>query len=244
MANQWFKFYGGEYLSDPKIGRLSPAERSCWITLLSMASMSDDGIIKYLDIDDLLEKSGIHHNPYNEGDWEKCQNVLVKLSQMKMLSVDDKESIIQIINWSKRQEYNMTIAERVAKHRQNKKCNKNVTIDVTNVTTEESRIEENRIENNIYKQISYLQKLPDNDIEEFNKRFDCSKKAIQSKAEDLVNYCKSKGKVYKDYRAFLLNALKKDFPERNKQIPQVYIQQPKIEVPKGTLEKYKPNFLK
>lgn len=77
MANQWFKFYGGEYLSDPKIGRLSPAERSCWITLLSMASMSDRGIIKYLDTDDLLEKSGIRHNPYNEGDWEKCQNVLV-----------------------------------------------------------------------------------------------------------------------------------------------------------------------
>jgi hypothetical protein len=146
MANQWFKFYGGEYLSDPKIGRLSPAERSCWITLLSMASMSDEGIIKYLDTDDLLEKSGIRHNPYNEGDWEKCQNVLVKFSQMKMISVDDKESMIRVINWEKRQEHNLTVAERVAKSREKKKCNENVTIDVTNVTSEDNRIEENRID--------------------------------------------------------------------------------------------------
>lgn len=61
---------------------------------------------------------------------------------------------------------------------------------------------------------SYLQEIPTQDLFEFYQRFDCSKKALISKGEDLYNYCKSKGKVYKDYKALLLNALKKDFPER------------------------------
>ena len=40
-------------------------------------------------------------------------------------------------------------------------------------------------------------------------------KDLKSKAESLFLYCKSKGRTYKDYRAFLLNALKKDFKEKS-----------------------------
>jgi len=119
MANTWFKFYGGEYMSDAKIGRLDPAERSCWITLLCLASMSDSGVIKYLSIEDLLIKSGIKWDPYNTGDWEKCQNVLVKFSQMKMIKVSTDESSIKIINWAKRQERTaQTPYERTKKYRE------------------------------------------------------------------------------------------------------------------------------
>lgn len=62
--------------------------------------------------------------------------------------------------------------------------------------------------------MEYLKNLPTQDLFEFYKRFDCSKKALISKGEDLYNYCKAKGKRYSDYRAMLLNALKKDFQER------------------------------
>ena len=61
----------------------------------------------------------------------------------------------------------------------------------------------------------YLSKLPTEDLEEFTKRFVATEKEILSKAEDLVLYCERTGKKYKDYRAFLLNALKKDFKERS-----------------------------
>jgi hypothetical protein len=57
MVNQWFKFYGGEYLSDPKMDRLTVQERSCWLTLLCMGSQSS-GIIKYLSPESLITKSG------------------------------------------------------------------------------------------------------------------------------------------------------------------------------------------
>ena len=213
MANQWFKFYGGEYLSDPKIGRLSPAERSCWITLLSMASMSDDGTVRYLDIDDLLEKSGIHHNPYNEGDWEKCQNVLIKFSQMKMISVEDKESMIKVINWEKRQEHNMTVAERVAKHRaQKREVQDDVTIDVTNVTSEENRIEENRIDNtkSIYGEFQNVKLKP----EEHQKLIESlGEKNTNILIEELSTGIASKGYKYKSHYATLLNWARRKYQE-------------------------------
>jgi len=60
----------------------------------------------------------------------------------------------------------------------------------------------------------YLKEIPEEDLEEMYNRFDCDKRAICSKAESLHLYCQSKGRVYKNYRALLLNALKKDYPER------------------------------
>jgi hypothetical protein len=144
MANQWFKFYGGEYLSDPKIERLSPLERSCWITILCMASMGNSGVIEFLTVESLLNRSGIQFDPYHPEEWEKALSVLVKFKNLKMIDTNE-EGRITVKNWEKRQEHNLTVAERVAKHRENKKGNKNVTTNVTNVTTEENRIEENRI---------------------------------------------------------------------------------------------------
>lgn len=61
---------------------------------------------------------------------------------------------------------------------------------------------------------SYLKEIPEEDIKEFYTRFDTSISAIKSKAESLLLYCQSKGRTYKNYKAFLLNALKKDFSER------------------------------
>lgn len=62
--------------------------------------------------------------------------------------------------------------------------------------------------------MSFLKEIPEEKLEEMYQKFDCDKKAIKSKAEDLYNYCQAKGKVYKNYHALLLNALKKDFKER------------------------------
>lgn len=63
--------------------------------------------------------------------------------------------------------------------------------------------------------VSYLSKIPAEDMAGFVKRFIATEKEIKSKAEDLLLYCQSKRKVYANYRSFLLNALKKDFKERD-----------------------------
>ena len=63
--------------------------------------------------------------------------------------------------------------------------------------------------------ISYLQNIPQTDVTEFVHRFELTEKQLTSKAEDLVNYCKQHGVRYKNYKAFLFNAVKKDFKTRS-----------------------------
>lgn len=154
MANQWFKFYGGEYLSDPKIDRLSPAERSCWLTLLCLASMSNkNGVIEYIDEHTLLKKSGVEQDVYGDDNtYDNTIGVITTFQKMNMLMQID-ENTIQLSNWDKRQSMSMTGYERVKKHRENKKKlpndNKMITHDNANdnIRIEENRIEENRIHN-------------------------------------------------------------------------------------------------
>jgi hypothetical protein len=65
-----------------------------------------------------------------------------------------------------------------------------------------------------YVQLSYLINIPEDDISEFTKFFECSPKDVRIKAEGLHDYCKSKGKTYKDYKALLRGALRRDFGVR------------------------------
>jgi hypothetical protein len=65
----------------------------------------------------------------------------------------------------------------------------------------------------------YLSQLPEGDVKEFTTRFDASPRDIKNKAESLSLYCESRGKKYSNYKAFLLNALKKDFKERVRVVP-------------------------
>ena len=60
MANQWFKLYGSEYLSDPKMKSLTACERSCWLSLLCYASVSSvEGEVMYLTEKQLMLDAGV-----------------------------------------------------------------------------------------------------------------------------------------------------------------------------------------
>lgn len=79
------------------------------------------------------------------------------------------------------------------------------------VPLDKNRLDKNRLEYTI----GYLDAVPEKDIKEFLGRFIVSEKQVKSLAEDLRLYCQRKGKKYKNYRAFLLNGLKRDFKERD-----------------------------
>ena len=142
MANQWFKFYGAEYLSDPKITSLSSTHRSCWITLLCYASVvndngNDNGVIRFLTEQNLMLQSGI--DPTRE-EWKETEGVLKRFEKLSMIRLDD--DMITILNWKKRQERSLTPYERVKRYREKKRSdNAN-----DNDRIEENRIEENRID--------------------------------------------------------------------------------------------------
>ena len=137
MSNQWFKFYGGEYLSDPKMDAFDGNERSCWVTILSLASQLDDGWIKYSLEEKIIEKSGIKVS-------ERSQyiGVLDKFLKFNMLQYcnGDVTQGFKPKNWDKRQ-YSEGYS-RIKRFR-DKFSNGDVT---QKITTEENRIEENRIE--------------------------------------------------------------------------------------------------
>lgn len=62
--------------------------------------------------------------------------------------------------------------------------------------------------------MKYLASIPAEDMREFVTRFDITPGKVRSVAEDLVLYCQRKGKTYKNYKAFLLNAIKRDHRQR------------------------------
>lgn len=220
MANQWFKFYGAEYLSDPKMDRLTVQERSCWLTLLCMASQSN-GIVKYLSIEGLLTKSGVHFNPYDSSEWDKSQDVLRTFEQYEMIVIH-KNGEVEIKNWDKRQEHNLTVAERVAKSRAKKKI---VTMNVTSVTTEENRIEENRIESNSTVTQKKPLKTSFGEFEKVKLTDEEHQKLIEQVGEknttimiaELDAYIASKGKKYSSHYATILNWIRRRFTEHEQQ---------------------------
>lgn len=149
MANQWFKMYGGEFLYDPKIQELSGDERSCWITILCLASTSTiEGKIEFLTLNSLHKMSGVRPIT-NDNENDNEVDVITKFQKLKMLRKNSDGSI-DVINWNKRQERAMSPYERVKKYRNNKKIkgndNEMITDDNAN---DNARIEENRIEENI-----------------------------------------------------------------------------------------------
>ena len=215
MANQWFKFYGGEYLSDPKIESLTATERSCWITLMCLASnSSNEGIIKYLTIESLLNKSGIQLNPYDTEEWDNSLSVLVKFQKMKMIEIKEDGNII-ILNWDKRQERMMTNAQRQAKYRENKKSNEKVTRVTTKVTLEENRIEENRIDKNTYGDFKNVL-LTDEEYQRLIEKFGEPNTKIL--IEQLSTGIASKGYKYKSHCATIQSWAMRKFQEHQSKL--------------------------
>jgi len=133
MTNSWFKFYGPEYLSDPKVLALDAVERSCWLTLLCYAcAANDSGRVKHLDADIILIQSGVRRD---DPQYETHRSFIDKFKKLEMITLDN--GVITIKNWQKRQERSLTPYERIKRHRA-KKRNDNA--------NDNPRIEKNRID--------------------------------------------------------------------------------------------------
>lgn len=137
MGTPWFKFYGGEYLYDPKIMSLDVADRSCWITLLCYASVSEiPGEIKHLTEERLLIASGIDTV---DDLWNETLGVLKRLQELEMITIDDN-GMITVKNFRKRQDTALSSYERVKKYREKKRLD-NADNDNDNARVDKRRVE-------------------------------------------------------------------------------------------------------
>lgn len=142
MANQWFKFYAGDYLADPKMLSLSAVRRSCWLTLLCYACMADDdGRVKYVTEEKLMTQAGVVPGTK---EWSETRGVFDYFQALGMIEVGGIiRDEVTILNWEKRQESYLSNAERQAKFREKQKSNADVTPMSQNSN---ARIEKNRID--------------------------------------------------------------------------------------------------
>ena len=225
---KWFKFYGQDFLTDPKMRALTLEQRMCWIILMCLANAEDkNGSISFITEEDVMKDAGIE---FDTPSWYQTLGFLKYFETLSMITIDNandnandnaKRFNITLQNFDKRQETNLSGYERVKKFRENHKQNEaksndnNDNVINDNARIDKIRIDKNRIEEKrVYNSSKYLLTIPDADLDEFTKKFVCTKSQVKQKAENLHDYCLSRGRVYKNYKAFLRGALSRDFGVR------------------------------
>lgn len=131
---------------------------------------------------------------------------LQKKYQLVNIRATSKCTAISVINWDKYQSNN---------------------VDKLGITQKESKTEQQSSTKQEYKNKKqeykrdvqssspdYLKKIPKEDLKEYLSMSSATEKQVLEKGSELYDYCKSKGRAYKDYKAFLRNALRKDYPKR------------------------------
>lgn len=138
----WFKFYGQDYLTDPKMLSLTPVMRALWLTVLCLAS-SNDGTIRYVSEGKIMTLTGMM--PLDE-EWAENEGFLSRFQELGMLRIEG--DTISLPNFNKRQSTQLSGAERAKKYRETHKKS-----DERNEPSRDdrtARIDKKRIDKNIY----------------------------------------------------------------------------------------------
>lgn len=154
---RWFKFYGSEFLADPKMVSLSIAEKIVWVILLCLASSTDKkGVVRFITEEKLMLMAGV--DPKKD-EWQETKGVLDKFEKMEMVEQDKETETILVINFEKRQNSVLSGAERVERYREKhglkRKANAKLTQKLTPIKIREDKIREDK---NIYNTSDVLPK--------------------------------------------------------------------------------------
>ena len=119
---QWFKFYGQDFLTDPKIKSLSVERRQCWVVLLCLANAEEkDGHIRFVKESDIMIQAGIE---YDGQTWHETLGFIELFEELQMITIDNENDNVYdvtLLNFTKRQGGAMTNYERLKKWRNKKK---------------------------------------------------------------------------------------------------------------------------
>ena len=147
---QWFKFYGQDFLTDPKIMELNVIERSLWITLLCLYSSNGGRPLK-ITVDKLKLFSGMEYTDAQI--WKMADQSLTHFEALKMITNDNE--MITLTAFQRRQNTQLSPYERIKKFREKNKVqakpsykmitNDNEMITQGNVINDNARIDKKRI---------------------------------------------------------------------------------------------------
>lgn len=212
---EWFKFYGQEFLTDPKMLYLSAVERSLWITILCLANNTDDGIIKYIDETKIMMLTNVNAAT---DEWDENKGFLEKFEELNMVKRIDNG--VSVINFVTKQNKSLSTYERVKRYRERQKA-KETNDNVTSNENDNDRIDKRRIDKkrrDIEKEIvkkkthTSLEEVTESDMGEIAKKYMVPGSFVLSKLDDLRNWHDknpTKNK-YTNYKAALTDWVKRD----------------------------------
>ena len=222
---KWFKFYGQDFYTDPKVMMLTASQKLFFIGLMSLAAQEDKdnsakGTLTLLTESIVMQYIGI--SPDSEG-WNECKDFYGLLIELGFIKIDYDNYILTIINYNKLQKTNLSASERVTKSRKNKSkqsVSKNVNTVNKKLTLDKDIDKERDIDiispkNN---KKGSLDSLNETDFQEIASDYQTTLPHVLSCLDDLKNYCDRTGKKYKDYKAALRNFVKSSAMERRENV--------------------------
>lgn len=142
---KWFKFYGQDWLTDLKIMKMKLEDRMCYITLLCLASSAEEGgLIRNCDENTLIELTHLSDEHYDNA--KGCLKRYEALHCVTLGVTGD----VTLLNFSRRQDENLSNAERQKKYRERLKITTKPrnTHNITQSNDSNARIEQNRTDKN------------------------------------------------------------------------------------------------
>lgn len=205
----WIRLY--RKIEDNSMWLNEPFTRGqAWVDLLLLAN-HQDGYIRVAGERIKIKRGQVGWSKKSLAErwrWSrgKVQRFLGELSKMEH-QIEQQilvhTTVITIINYDKYQKNGATDGHQIEQQTDTNNNVKNV------------KNEKNIRETSLTNKIKYLKEIPSEDITLFTRKYNVGSPLIREKAEDLVLYCESKGKRYKNYRALLMNTLKKDYGLRS-----------------------------
>lgn len=193
-----------EFWLDEELAQLTPSARLLFIGLWSIA---DDNYATFPNRPDWV-KAQIF--PYNSTSTRELLDELSNSGKIIPFKADDGKDYYFIKNFFKYQRVDRPSAPKYPQFDEKSRA-----LDEPSTSPRpEEKLSKVKLREE-KEQISYLTNIPETDLLALTGRFSCTTSQVLEKADDLLNYCKSKGKVYRDYNALLVNALKKDYGLRS-----------------------------
>jgi hypothetical protein len=222
LKMKWFKFYGQDWLTDMKIMSMSMEDRLCYITLLALASSSDNnGTIKACNEEVIIRLSNIPEDTFHDiNPVENARGCLKRYEALQCVTLHDNGDVT-INNFQRRQNEFLSGAERQKKYRERKKkANIKDKSDIlerndSNVTQRNdsnARLDKTRLDKNIYIEKESYGELENVKLtkDEYSKLLNLlGEHNLNSLIFELDTYMASKGKRYKSHYATLLNWAKR-----------------------------------
>lgn len=147
---EWFKFYNNKWLSDISILSLNPQKRLVFITLLCVTAQSDErnGVVRYGCEDTIIRMTGLQENVYDDEncDYKKATGWIKDFEELDLIEIIDDKTI-RVKNFEKRQETNLSGAERAKRYRDKKKSDERNVTSRDERNAREDKIREDKINN-------------------------------------------------------------------------------------------------